>query len=372
MHSGIATSSEIALNVLAAKVGMDKETLKNKFIFMAENQFDSFFKRMSVVYQEVEEETQEEKPQSPKLEIPSPAHARSKSEDTNMNNIEIIETNIECNNDKEVENPVVTVSTGNAIEKQDVNSDEPFQERSTDFQESTTVDQLYNFREEKDLDTKKPKEDYNKMEMIEKQNDNLNYLFMKGSLESVLSTCTSIMMDNGEISQLTKDRIRSINRNATNMAKNGLRVLALAYKRCFRYTTELTREELDKNMVFCGICGIMDPPRPESKGAVELAHRAGIEVTMLTGDHKDTASSIAKQIGILKDPLNDRVLVGAEFEEKAWPILPKVVARCNPNTKIKMIDELHQKKRFVVMTGSEFLFFFWKFTSKSSYNNYIS
>src|SRR5690606_10535922 len=103
-----------------------------------------------------------------------------------------------------------------------------------------------------------------------------------------------------------------------------------------------------------GLVGIYDPPRPESKGAVHSAHKAGINVYMLTGDHIDTAVTIAKQVGIVQDDFHDKAVLGTDFEAAsvaAGTELPKVVARCNPSSKIKMINQIHARGGFVVMTG---------------------
>ena len=146
-------------------------------------------------------------------------------------------------------------------------------------------------------------------------------------------------------------------------------MLSLAYRtfaNAEKVPTHLPREQLERKLVFIGLVGIYDPPRPESRQSVELCRRAGIEVHMLTGDHPLTAAAIAREVGILpvaypeteqhahqarlittasrSDRMSDK-----EIDELSE--LPKVIARCTPDTKVKMIQALHRRKRIVSMTG---------------------
>lgn len=112
--------------------------------------------------------------------------------------------------------------------------------------------------------------------------------------------------------------------------------------------------------MFLGLVAIYDPPRPESEIAVAQAHAAGIEVHMLTGDHPTTASAIAVDIGIIPedDPQGDEtVMTAQQFEAMQYEQvdqlvqLPLVIARCAPDTKVRMVKALHRRKRIVAMTG---------------------
>ncbi|CAJ0879134.1 19317_t:CDS:2 [Entrophospora sp. SA101] len=130
----------------------------------------------------------------------------------------------------------------------------------------------------------------------------------------------------------------------------------------------MTREETDNDMIFLGIVGIYNPPRPESKTAVMKCFGSGIEVHMLTGDHPLTAATIAKKIGILPstyltDNNNFRsqsqlVMTATQFDaltdEQIDELkeLPRVIARCSTETKVKMIGALHRRNKFVAMTGN--------------------
>ncbi|KAB5581026.1 hypothetical protein GE09DRAFT_949977 [Coniochaeta sp. 2T2.1] len=201
-------------------------------------------------------------------------------------------------------------------------------------------------------------------------------IFTKGAVERVVACCTTITSpaSTGDIvvSPLTaaaKDRIL-INMEA--MARRGLRVLALASRSGLPPVSEedvrkglLKRESLEQDLTFRGLVGIYDPPRPESRPSVFKCHRAGIAVHMLTGDHPETARAIALEVGILPsrtdllraDVASRLVMSAHDFdalsddELDALPELPLVVARCAPSTKVRMIDALHRRGRYVAMTG---------------------
>jgi Na+-exporting ATPase len=195
------------------------------------------------------------------------------------------------------------------------------------------------------------------------------YAFTTGAVERVLEACTDVDLEgHGETTKLTDDIKQDVLDNMESLASLGLRVLALASK---VYdgptgTTDEDRVQVESNLTFRGIIGLFDPPRPESKGAVKACHQAGIAVHMLTGDHPGTAYAIAKQIGIVPDSLSRMVsketesamvTTAAEFDKlsddqiDALPVLPLVIARCTPQTKVRMIEALHRRKRFAAMTG---------------------
>merc|ERR1711939_1105456 len=123
-------------------------------------------------------------------------------------------------------------------------------------------------------------------------------------------------------------------------------------------------EDIERDLTFRGLIGLYDPPRPESADAVKRCHRAGIKVHMLTGDHPGTASAIAKQVYILPDMnkvsasvAKAMVMTAKEFDKHTdeeldqLPVLPLVIARCTPTTKVRMIDALHRRGCFCAMTG---------------------
>ncbi|PKI84473.1 P-type Na(+) transporter [Malassezia vespertilionis] len=194
---------------------------------------------------------------------------------------------------------------------------------------------------------------------------------MKGAVEHVLKACNEIRMPGGD-EPLTEEAQELVLRNMEALAKQGLRVLALAQRTLSDAEAEkgdtLQREAVESSMTLVGLAGIYDQPRPESKGAVETCHRAGIEVHMLTGDHPGTACAIAEQVGIIpsqeliqqrhsKEVADALVMTASQFDRLSdeqidrLPILPLVIARCAPQTKVRMIEALHRRKRFCAMTG---------------------
>lgn len=194
-------------------------------------------------------------------------------------------------------------------------------------------------------------------------------VYTKGAVERLLSICTQWYGEdegNTELIPLTKSAIETIEKNMNALSAEGLRVLAFA-SREFSVAKEgiEQREEVEQNLVFHGLIGIYDPPRPETAGSVKACHKAGINVHMLTGDHPGTARAIAKEVGIIPHNLyhySDEVvkimvMTASEFdalsdeEIDALPVLPLVIARCAPQTKVRMIDALHRRDKFCAMTG---------------------
>ncbi|CAO3590449.1 unnamed protein product [Absidia cylindrospora] len=200
--------------------------------------------------------------------------------------------------------------------------------------------------------------------------------YLKGATERVLESCVGVQMADG-IKSMNPDELQAyVSPQVEALARGGLRVLSLATRQLKTdgpvFFDTFKREDIEQNMIFCGLVGIYDPPRVESKGAVEKCHMAGITVHMLTGDHVATATAIAREVGILPENygLEDTagsgsvvvaekslVMPATEFdllsEEQvdALPELPLVVARCSPDTKVKMIEALHRRKRISGMTG---------------------
>jgi P-type Na+/K+ transporter len=123
----------------------------------------------------------------------------------------------------------------------------------------------------------------------------------------------------------------------------------------------MDRETVENNMIFLGLIGIRDPPRPESLDAVQSCQRAGIIVHMLTGDHISTATAIATEVGILPSHPESNpsisVMTAQDFDRlsddeiDALASLPLVVARCSPQTKAQMVKAIHRRGRLAAMTG---------------------
>lgn len=177
--------------------------------------------------------------------------------------------------------------------------------------------------------------------------------YSKGAPEAILKVCNKILID-GEIRELNDEIRKEILSKVEDMAGRAMRVLALAYK---VLEGDYEREEIEKNMVFLGLVGIIDPPRAEVKEAVKLARKAGLKVIMVTGDHKLTAKAIAREVGIIDEKENPLIITGEELEkmsdEELDEIIDKVTvfARVSPKHKIRIVDSLKRKNHVVAMTG---------------------
>ncbi|KAK4508550.1 hypothetical protein PRZ48_002289 [Zasmidium cellare] len=194
------------------------------------------------------------------------------------------------------------------------------------------------------------------------------YTYTKGAVERVIKSCVTYQNAQGESTPMTEEFRDEILQNMEALAHGGLRVLALAskdYNEAYEEGQELDRNAVENELDFKGLVGIFDPPRPETAPSVRRCHEAGIEVHMLTGDHPGTARAIAAQVGILptkmhelsKDVTDSMVMTASQFDALSddeidnLPVLPLVVARCAPNTKVRMIEALHRRNRFCAMTG---------------------
>ena len=137
--------------------------------------------------------------------------------------------------------------------------------------------------------------------------------YMKGAPEVVLERCSNILLD-GKVQPLTSE-IREKHRKVTEaMALQALRNLAFAYKELPDNSEQFT-EEMEQDFIFVGIVGMIDPPRPEVKDAIGICKTAGIRVVMITGDHKLTATAVAKELNLIGEKEEDcQVLTGQELE----------------------------------------------------------
>lgn len=177
-------------------------------------------------------------------------------------------------------------------------------------------------------------------------------LFTKGAFDVLLDRTNTIATTEG-IRELTLEDCNQINSANQSLSENGLRVLAFAYK--VLPSEKLLTLEDETDYTFLGLISMIDPPREESKAAVADARLAGIKPIMITGDHKVTASAIAREIGILAD--SDIAVEGttldhmtdAELDEKLEHIA--VYARVSPENKIRIVDAWQRKGKIVAMTG---------------------
>lgn len=178
-------------------------------------------------------------------------------------------------------------------------------------------------------------------------------LYCKGAPETVLALCKTIELD-GEPQPFTaewRSRVAAI-QNA--MADEGLRVLALAYRKLDK---EIERERLEQELVFTGLAALEDPPRPEVPAAIRRCREAGIKVIMVTGDHPHTALAIAREIGLMRSP-TPRVITGERLRRLTFTQLqlaldaPEILfARVSADQKLHLVNALKRKRHIVAVTG---------------------
>ena len=156
----------------------------------------------------------------------------------------------------------------------------------------------------------------------------------------------------GKCAQIDYEKAEKAN---AEMSNDALRVIAVGYKELDEIPSEVTSENLENNLTFLGLIGMIDPPRPEAKHAVEVCKQAGIKPIMITGDHIATASAIAKELGILCE--GDRAITGKELDEMSEEELDRevkniaVYARVSPENKIRIVKAWQKKGEVVSMTG---------------------
>lgn len=179
------------------------------------------------------------------------------------------------------------------------------------------------------------------------------YLYTKGAPEIVLSMCKYIEED-GVVRELTNEDKENFMTSLKEMTGEALRVLGLAYRKVAPDEDLEDKENLESNLILVGLAGMMDPPRKEAAEAVATCKKAGIKVVMITGDHRDTAAAIAREIGVLKD---GKILTGNELENLSDEEFSEIVedvevyARVFPEQKVRIVEALQNKDNVVSMTG---------------------
>ena len=172
--------------------------------------------------------------------------------------------------------------------------------------------------------------------------DGKNIVIVKGAFDVMEKRCVK-----GNL-----EKARQIN---DEMSSSALRVLAIGYKEIKEIPETLTPEEIEKDLIFMGLVGMIDPPRPEAKEAVKVCRMAGIKPVMITGDHVVTASAIAKELGIFVE--GDKAITGAQLDEMSDEELDRevqnisVYARVSPENKIRIVKAWQRKGQVVSMTG---------------------
>ncbi|KAF1813912.1 sodium transport ATPase [Eremomyces bilateralis CBS 781.70] len=192
-----------------------------------------------------------------------------------------------------------------------------------------------------------------RMSVIYRNGDGSFHMYAKGAAEVLLP----LLNISPELAEEMKEKVEEL-------AAEGLRVLCVAHKPIPTGLSEEQRGNRDRMEIeldFLGLVGLYDPPRLETAGAVKKCQTAGVVVHMLTGDHIKTATSIAKEVGILKPAdligKDRKIMLAADFDKLTneevdkMEDLPLVVARCSPSTKVRMVEALHRRKVFCVMTG---------------------
>lgn len=179
-------------------------------------------------------------------------------------------------------------------------------------------------------------------------------VYTKGGVDELLSRCNSYVI-NGNVNTDIDEYKKEIAKQNEEMAKNALRVLAMAYKELDHEPTDEEMKTIESDLIYVGMVGMIDPPREEVKDAVEKCKTAGIKTVMITGDHKITAIAIAKALGILEN--EDEAITGSELEEMSDEDLIKnvrkysVYARVSPEHKVRIVKAWQTNGEIVAMTG---------------------
>jgi Ca2+-transporting ATPase len=178
--------------------------------------------------------------------------------------------------------------------------------------------------------------------------------YVKGAPDIILGLCTRVLEDGREFPLDEGRRQRILEINAA-LASNALRVLGVAYRSLSEIPKDPTPEAVERDLVFMGLAGMIDPARPEVKEAIAMARSAGIKTAMVTGDYKNTAVAIAQELDLITH--EGRVLTGAELNEMDEAALAEIAeevdvyARVSPQHKVKIVEALKMRGHVVAMTG---------------------
>lgn len=179
-------------------------------------------------------------------------------------------------------------------------------------------------------------------------------VYTKGGVDELLKRCNSYLVNNEIKKDLVEFR-KTIDEANKKMAEKALRVLAMGYKELDHMPTKEEMQGMEQDLIYIGMVGMIDPPREEAKLAVEKCKSAGIKPVMITGDHKITATAIAKQLGILQE--ESEAITGLELEKMSDEELKKnvrhysVYARVSPEHKVRIVKAWQANGEVVAMTG---------------------
>ncbi|OGV51312.1 MAG: hypothetical protein A2017_20055 [Lentisphaerae bacterium GWF2_44_16] len=196
--------------------------------------------------------------------------------------------------------------------------------------------------------------DRKKMSVIRKDQSGEIVAWVKGAPDLMLKDCVSIESD-GKSRPLTDADRDEINKVNATLANEAMRILAVAYRKFESIPEKFETSEIENNLTFLGLIAMIDPPREEAKEAIKKCDSAGIKAVMITGDHRNTAVAIARQLGLYKQ--NSKSLTGEELEsisdielEKEVENIP-VYARVSPEHKLRIVKAWRKKGHIVAMTG---------------------
>ena len=188
--------------------------------------------------------------------------------------------------------------------------------------------------------------------VYENMEDGELYVFSSGAPESIIDRSSTRLVNGDEVDFITAEKMR-VKEVVAEMASGGERLIALAYRRLSK-SEELEVGSVERNLVFLGVIGFIDPPRPEVRDAIRSCQRAGIRVVMITGDHPETAKAIASSVGLDTDA---GVLTGAEISGMSDRELRRAVkrisvfARATPEHKLRIVRLLKKQGEVVAVTG---------------------
>jgi P-type Ca2+ transporter type 2C len=193
-----------------------------------------------------------------------------------------------------------------------------------------------------------------RMTTVNKMDDGVFRVNVKGGLDEILDVCDSILIE-GEERKLSDDDLQKIKKTNEDMANTALRVLAMAYRDLLEAPHDNEVKDLESGLIFIGLIGMIDPARPEVIDAVRKCNTAGIRPVMITGDHKNTAMAIAREIGIYRE--GDFAITGSDLEKMSIEEFDgnvtkyAVYARVAPEHKVRIVKAWQKRGDVVAMTG---------------------
>lgn len=179
-------------------------------------------------------------------------------------------------------------------------------------------------------------------------------VYSKGAYDFLIKKCSRILIS-GKVEPLTTEHLKSIEKANVEMGEKALRVLCLAYKNFGDKFDKTNEKTIEEDLIFLGLVGLIDPPRPETKDAIAKCHKAGLKPVMITGDHAETAFAVAKEIGLAQN--KSQVLTGDKLSLLTDTQLEKdigkftVFARVTPEHKVRIVKAFKKLGKIVAMTG---------------------